>query len=92
MEDAVSNQTRAMTEAQHMEGEVQRTTDNGEEEGQRAVQNTEEIARDPAINPIVEVHKNNDLIIEEFVQQQGGIYREGNRGTHYFLYRRTISG
>ena len=56
-----------------MEGEVQRTTDNGEEEGQRAVQNTEEIARDPAINPIVEVHKNNDLIIEEFVQQQGGI-------------------
>ena len=73
MEDAVGNQTRAMTEAQHMEGEVQRTTDNGEEEGQRAVQNTEEIARDPAINLIVEVHKNNDLIIEEFVQQQGGI-------------------
>ena len=68
MEDAVGVQTRAMTEAQCMEGEVQRLTDNGQEEGQRAVQNTGEIARDPSVNPIVEVHKNDDLIIKEFVQ------------------------
>ena len=73
MEDAVSIQTRAMTDAQCMEGEVQRIMDNDQEEGQRAVQNTGEIARDPAMNPIVEIHKNDDLIIEEFVQQQGGI-------------------
>ena len=68
MENTVRIQTRAMTEAQCMEGQVQRITDNGQEEGQRAVQNTGEIARDPAVNPIVEVHKNNDLIIKEFVQ------------------------
>ena len=68
MENTVGIQTREMTEAQYMEGQVQRTTDNGQEEGQRAVQNTGEIARDPAVNPIVEVHKNDDLIIKEFVQ------------------------
>ena len=44
MEDAVSIQTRAMTETQRMEGKVQRIADNDQEEGQRAVQNTGEIA------------------------------------------------
>ena len=24
--------------------------------------------------------------------ERGEVYREGNRGAHYFLYRRTISG
>ena len=67
-EDTVSVQTRAMTEAQHIEGEVQRAIDNNQEGCQRAVHNTGEIARDPAMNPVVEVHKNDDLIIEEYVQ------------------------
>ena len=73
MEDEVGVQTRAMTEVQCMEGEAQRITDNDQEEGQRAVQNTGETARDPAMNPIVEIHKNDDLIIKEFIQWQGGI-------------------
>ena len=59
-EDAVGIQTRAMTEAQHIEGEVQRAMDNNQEGGQGAVQNTGEIARDPATNPVVEMHKNDD--------------------------------
>ena len=62
-----------MTEAQHIEGEVQRAMDNNQEGGQRAVQNTGEIARDPAMNPVVEIHKSDDLIIEEYVQRQGAI-------------------
>ena len=72
-EDAVGVQTRAMTESQCIEGEVQRAMDNNQEGCQRAVQNTGEIVRDPAMNPIVEVHKNDGLIINEYVQQQGGI-------------------
>ena len=72
-EDAVSVQTRAMTEAQHMENEAQQITDNNQERGQRAVQDTGEIARDPVMNPVVEIHKNDDVIIEEYVQCQGGI-------------------
>ena len=72
-EDVVGVQTRAMTEAQRIEGEVQRAMDNNQEGCQRAVQNTGEIAQDPAMNPVVEVHKNNDLIIEQYVQRQGGI-------------------
>ena len=67
-EDAVGVQTRAMTEAQCIEGEVQRVIDDNQEGGQRTVQNTGEIARDPAMNPIVEIHKNDDLIIEEYIQ------------------------
>ena len=43
-EDAVGIQTRAMTEAQCIEGEVQRAMDNNQEGGQRAVHNTGEIA------------------------------------------------
>ena len=67
-EDTVSIQTRAMIGAQHIEGEVQRAMDNNQEGGQGAVQNTGEIARDPVMNPIVDIHKNNDLIIKEYVQ------------------------
>ena len=43
-EDAVGVQTRAMTEAQWTENEVQRIMDNNQEGGQRAVQDTGEIA------------------------------------------------
>ena len=67
-EDAVGIQTRAMTEAQCIEGEVQRAMDNNQEGGQKAVQNTGEIVRNPPMNPIVEIHKNDDLIIKEYIQ------------------------
>ena len=72
-EDAVGIQTRAMTEAQRMENEAQQIIDNNQEEGQRAAQDTGETARDPAMNPILEIHKNEDVIIEEYVQRQSGI-------------------
>ena len=72
-EDAVGVQTRAMTEAQHMENKAQQIVDNNQEGGQRAVQDMGEIARDPAMNPVVEIHKNDDVIIEEYVRHQGGI-------------------
>ena len=72
-EDAVGIQTRAMTEAQRTENEAQQNAENNQEEGQRAVQGTGEIAHDPAMNPVVEIHKNDDVIIEEYVQCQGGI-------------------
>ena len=72
-EDAVGVQTRAMTEAQHTENEVQQTRHNNQEEGQRAAQDTGEIAQDPTMNPVVEIQKNEDVIIEEYIQRQGGI-------------------
>ena len=67
-EDAVSVQTRAMTEAQCTENEAQQIVDNNQKEGQRAVQDTGEIAQEPAMNPVVEIHKNEDVIIEEYIQ------------------------
>ena len=72
-EDAVGIQTRAMTEAQRMEKKAQQIVDNIQEGGQRAAKDTGEIAQDPAMNPVVEIHKNEDVIIEEYVQRQGGI-------------------
>ena len=72
-EEAVGIQTRAMTEAQCMENEAQQNAVNNQEEGQRIVQDTGQIAHDPAMNPVVEIHKNNDVIIEEYIQCQGGI-------------------
>ena len=47
--------------------------DNNQEGCQRAAQDTGEIARDPTMNPVVEIHKNDDVIIEEYIQCQGGI-------------------
>ena len=72
-EDAVGILTRAMTEAQRTENEAQQIVDNNQKGDQRAVQDTGEIARDPAMNPVVEIHKNDDIIIEEYVRRQGGI-------------------
>ena len=72
-EDAVGVQTRAMTEAQHTGNEAQQIVDNNQEEGQRAAPGTGENAQNPAMNPIVEIHKNEDVIIEEYVQHQAGI-------------------
>ena len=70
-EDTVGIQTRAMTESQHTENEAQHIVDNNQEGCQRAVQETGEIVQDPAMNPVVEIHKNEDIIIEEYVQHQG---------------------
>ena len=72
-EDAVGVQTRAMTEAQCTGNEAQQIIDNNQEEGQRAAPDTGETAQDPTMNPIVEIHKNEDVIIEEYVQRQAGI-------------------
>ena len=72
-EDAVGIQTRAMTEAQCTENEAQQIIDNNQEGGQRAAQDTGETAQDPAMNPVVEIHKNEDVFIEEYIQRQGGI-------------------
>ena len=72
-EDAVGIQTRAMTEAQRTENEAQQIIDNNQEEGQRAAQDTGETAQDPSMNPIVEIRKNEDVIIKEYVQRQSGI-------------------
>ena len=72
-EDAVGIQTRAMTEAQHMENKAQQNMASNKEEGQRTVQGTGEIARDPALNPVVEIHKNDNVVIEEYIQCQVGI-------------------
>ena len=72
-EDAVGIQTRAMTEAQHTENEAQQIMDNNQEGGQRTAQDTGGTAQDTAMNPVVEIHKNEDVIIEEYVQRQGGI-------------------
>ena len=72
-ENAVGVQTRAMTDAHHMKYEAQQNAANNQEKGQRTVQGTGEIARDPAMNPVVEIHKNDDVIIKDYVQCQGGI-------------------
>ena len=72
-EDTVGIQTRAMTETQRTENEAQHIMDNNQEEGQRTAQDTGEITQDPAINPVVEIHKNEDIIIKEYVQCQGEI-------------------
>ena len=72
-EDAVGIQTRAMTEAQCMENEAQQNAVSNQEEGQTTAQDTGEIAHDPTMNPVVEIHKNDDVIIEEYIQRQGGI-------------------
>ena len=77
-EDAVGIKTIAMAEAQHTESEVQRIMDNNQEGGQRAVQDTGEIAQDPAMNPVIEIHKKDDLIIKEYFAntQVGTLIRE----------------
>ena len=72
-EDAVCIQTGAMTDAQHMENKAQQNAVSNQEEGQRTVQDIGEIAHHPAMNPVVEIHKNDNVIIEEYVQRQGGI-------------------
>ena len=72
-ENVVGIQTRAMTEAQRMESEVQRAIDNNQEGAQGANPTTGQAALDPTMNPTVELHKNDNIVIEEYVKRQGGI-------------------
>ena len=58
-------QTRAMAEAQRVEGEANRELTNNLEQAQNAP--------NPAMNPTVDLHKSDDIIIEEFVKRQGTI-------------------
>ena len=56
-----------------MENGTPTAIDNIQEGYLRETQETGEMAQGPAMNPVVEVYKNEDLIIEEYVQRQGGI-------------------
>ena len=58
-------QTRAMAEAQQVEGEANRELTNNPKQVQDAP--------NPAMNPTVDSHKSDDIIIEEFVKRQGKI-------------------
>ena len=58
-------QTRAMTEAQHIEGETNRELTNNPEQTQGA--------QNPAMNPTVDLHKTKEEAIKEFIRQQGTI-------------------
>ena len=58
-------QTRAMAEAQGVEGEANRELTNNQEQ----TRNTQ----NPTMNPTVDLHKTDDIIIEEFVKRQGTI-------------------
>ena len=70
---SVGIQTRAMAEAQRTEGEVQRETESIQEGVQGANTTQGQTALDPTMNPTVELHKNDDIIIEEYVRRQGAI-------------------
>ena len=72
-ENAVGVQTRAMTEAQYMEGEVQRAMENNQEGVQGANPTTGQAVLDPTMNPTVDLHKNDDIIMEEYVRRQSAI-------------------
>ena len=61
-ENAVGIQTRAMTETQCTEGEVQRTMDNNQEGVQGVNRTTGQAALDPTMNPTIELHKNDDVV------------------------------
>ena len=58
-------QTRAMAEAQWVEGETNWELTNNPEQAQDAP--------NPAMNPTVDLHKSDDIIIEEFIKRQGTI-------------------
>ena len=56
-------QTRAMAEAQHTESEANWELTNNLEQAQDAL--------NPAMNPTVDLHRTDDIVIEEFVERQG---------------------
>ena len=79
-EKGVGIQTRDMTEAQCIEEEAQRHLDNnpGQVQGKNPVAATGQGIPNPgppkpAMNPTVDLHKNDDKIIEEFIRRHGAI-------------------
>ena len=72
-ENMVGVQTRAMTEAQRIEDKDQRNLGDNQEGVQGTNPTPGQAALDPTMNPRVELHKNDDIVIEEFVRRQGAI-------------------
>ena len=72
-ENVVGIQTRAMTEAQHTEDGAQRELGNNQERVQGANPTTGQETLNPAMNPTVDLHRMDDIVIEEFVKRQGTI-------------------
>ena len=79
-ENVVGIQTRAMTEAQCMEDGAQIELDNNQEQVQganpTAATGQETLnpgIQNPAMNPTVNLHRMNDIVIEEFVRRQSAI-------------------
>ena len=72
-ENVVGVQTRAMTEAQCMEDGAQRDMGTNQEGVQGANPTPGQAAFDPTMNPTVDLHKTDDIVIEEFVRRQGTI-------------------
>ena len=66
-------QTRAMTEAQCMDVGAQRDLGNNQERVQGANPTTRQETINPAMNPTVDLHRTDDIIIEEFIRRQGAI-------------------
>ena len=64
-DNTVGVQTRAMTEAQCIEGEANRELTNNLEQTQSTP--------NPAMNPTVDLHKTKEEAIKEFIRQQGTI-------------------
>ena len=71
--NVVGVQTRAMTEAERMEDGAQRDMGTNQEGVQGTNPTPGQAALDPAMNPTVDLHRTNDIIIEEFVRRQGAI-------------------
>ena len=69
MENVTVVQTRAITEAQRIEDETQRE----QAQGTNPITTTGQEAQGPARNPTVDLHKNDDEIIREFITRQGAI-------------------
>ena len=71
-ENVVGVQTRDMTEAQCMEDGAQRELGNNQERVQGANPTTQETLN-PAMNPTVDLHRTDDIVIKEFIQRRGTI-------------------
>ena len=72
-ENVVGIQTRAMTEAQCMEAGPQRDMGANQEGVQGTNPTPGQAALDPTMNPTVDLHKTDDIVIEEFIRRQGTI-------------------
>ena len=72
-ENVVGIQTRAMTEAQRTEDGAQRELGNNQERVQGANPTMGQETLIPAMNPTVDLHRTDDIVIEEFVKRQGTI-------------------